>query len=70
MDTITTIQNLLKFNGSAQSVMVSLTPNEIRLIAAAPELLAFALRIASAMHADPLWREQALILIARATGKD
>ena len=36
MDTITTIQNLLKFNGSAQSVMVSLTPNEIRLIAAAP----------------------------------
>ena len=40
MDTITTTQSLLKCNGCAQPVMVSLTANEARLIAAAPELLA------------------------------
>lgn len=39
MDTIKTIADLLKLNGSVQSVTVSLTQNETRLIAAAPELL-------------------------------
>lgn len=39
MDTITTIQSLLKFNGSVQHVTVELMPSEYRLIAAAPELL-------------------------------
>lgn len=38
MDTITTIQGLLKFNGSAHPVTVALMPNETRLIAAAPDL--------------------------------
>lgn len=38
MDTITTIQSLLQSNGSARPVMVSLTPSEHRLIAAAPDL--------------------------------
>jgi DNA integrity scanning protein DisA with diadenylate cyclase activity len=40
MDTITTIQSLLKCNGSAQPVTVALMPNEARLIAAAPDLYA------------------------------
>jgi len=40
MDTITTTASLLKSNGSALPVMVALTPNEVRLIAAAPDLLA------------------------------
>ncbi len=39
MDTITTIQDLLKCNGSAQSVTVNLTESTSRLIAAAPVLL-------------------------------
>lgn len=39
MDTITTIPSLLKCNGSAQSVTVAFTPSEIRLIAAAPDML-------------------------------
>ena len=39
MDTITTIRSLLKSNGSAQPVTVALMPNDMRLIAAAPELL-------------------------------
>ncbi len=38
MDTITTIQNLLKSNGSAQPVTVALMPSETRLIAAAPDM--------------------------------
>lgn len=40
MDIIQTTADLLRFNGSAQSVTVSLTESERRLIAAAPELLA------------------------------
>src|SRR6267142_1898161 len=40
MDIITTIQSLLKLSGSAQPVMVALTPNELRLIAAAPDMAA------------------------------
>ncbi len=40
MDTITTIQSLLTCNGSAQLVTVALMPNEMHLIAAAPDLLA------------------------------
>lgn len=39
MDTITTIHSLLTFSGSAQPVMVALTPKDSRLIAAASELL-------------------------------
>ncbi len=39
MDTITTIPNLLRSNGSAHPVTVALMPSEARLIAAAPELL-------------------------------
>lgn len=39
VDTITTIQSLLTCNGSARPVTVALTQNEVRLIAAAPELL-------------------------------
>ena len=39
MDTITTIPSLLASNGSAQPVTVALTQSELRLIAAAPELL-------------------------------
>ena len=39
MDTITTIPDLLTLSGSAQPVMVSLTAEDSRLIAAAPELL-------------------------------
>ncbi len=39
MDTITTTASLLKSNGSAQPVTVALMPNEVRLIAAAPDLL-------------------------------
>jgi len=38
MDTITTIQSLLKLNGSAQPVTVSLTESERHLIAAAPDM--------------------------------
>lgn len=48
MDTITTTQDLLKFNGSARPVTVALTPNETRLIAAAPDLL----RERDALRAD------------------
>lgn len=39
MDTIKTIQELLKSNGSVQSVMVRLTEKDKNLIASAPELL-------------------------------
>lgn len=39
MDTITTIPSLLTFSGSAQPVMVALTPKDSRLIASAPDLL-------------------------------
>lgn len=39
MDTITTIQNLLKSNGSVLPVTVALMPSDLRLIAAAPALL-------------------------------
>ena len=39
MDTITTIPDLLTFNGSARPATVSLMPNEAHLIAAAPELV-------------------------------
>ena len=38
MDTITTIQNLLKLNGSARPVTVNLTESERHLIAAAPDM--------------------------------
>lgn len=50
MDTITTIQNLLTWNGSARPVTVALTPSESRLIAAAPELLAACKLAAQWMH--------------------
>lgn len=54
MDTITTIQGLLRCNGSAQSVTVALTQSEERLIAAAPDMLT-ALRglIKHSSHGDP-----------------
>jgi hypothetical protein len=45
MDTITTIRDLLKLNGSAQHVTVALTPSEIRLIAAAPDMHAEIVRL-------------------------
>lgn len=45
MDTITTIQNLLTSNGSAQPVTVALMPSELRLIAAAPEVVAAAVPV-------------------------
>jgi len=48
MDTITTTESLLRSNGSAQPVMVALTPSESRLIAAAPCLLE-ALTVARAL---------------------
>ena len=68
MDTITTIQSLIKSNGSAQPVMVALTPNKCRLIAAAPDLLALA--EATAAHfidTDAPLGNQARAAIAKAT---
>lgn len=45
-DIITTIPSLLMCDGSAQPVMVALTPSDRRLIAAAPDLLAAAEQVA------------------------
>ena len=39
MDTITTIPDLLKLNGFARPATVALMPSDLRLIAAAPDLL-------------------------------
>lgn len=63
MDTITTIQSLLKCNGSAQSVTVALTQNETRLIAAAPDMLAELRRL----HEKCGWQSTA-DLLARVMG--
>ena len=73
MDTITTIQNLTKLNGSAQSVMVKLTPKDNRLIAAAPELLSMLKTVYSYVN-DPRFTDRAGLgdrikaVITRATG--
>ena len=53
MDTITTIPDLLTLSGSAQPVMVSLAPEDSRLIAAAPELLAALKALRKAVICEP-----------------
>lgn len=65
MDTITTIQDLLMCNGSAQPVTVVLTQNETRLIAAAPEML-IALEHIAGTTLDENARAMALEAIKRA----
>lgn len=79
MDTIKTIADLSKLNGSARNVTVSLTPSEQRLIAAAPELLE-ALRAVVGLSGLGMAKkfqhemseaetiEHAIALIAKATG--
>ncbi len=59
MDTIETIQSLLKCNGSARPVTVALMPNDTRLISAAPDLLAALEKSAVALH------EAAILLTAK-----
>ena len=75
MDTITTIRSLLKSNGSAQPVTVALMPNDMRLIAAAPDLLE-ALKEVVSEYDNPdngrtlRWAvDEARVAIARATGE-
>jgi hypothetical protein len=80
MDTITTIQSLLMCNGSAQPAMVALTQNELRLIAAAPDMFTALKRLcgetSSAIahlrlgESDPLVvaHEKAYAAIAKAMG--
>ncbi|MFO0520811.1 MAG: hypothetical protein ACK515_10360 [bacterium] len=71
MDTITTTQNLLKSNGSAQPVMVALMPSEMRLIAAAPDLLAALFAIRDARNTDQDMEAWALaeLAMSKATGE-
>lgn len=73
MDTITTIPSLLTCIGSAQPVTVALTPSDIRLISAAPELLeALESALATAtfeQHPHRAWHDQAHAAIAKATGE-
>lgn len=52
MDTITTIQSLLRLNGSVRPATAALTPNEIRLIAAAPTMLDYIARKAAEGDAE------------------
>lgn len=68
MATIMTIQDLSTLNGSVQNVTVALTPNDRRLIAAAPELLEALRKLAAWVDAGDAGRAELERRAANATG--
>ncbi|MCC6720543.1 MAG: hypothetical protein IT555_21935 [Acetobacteraceae bacterium] len=57
MDTIRTTKDLLMCNGSAQPVMVALMPNEIALIALAPDMAAALIEAEKALALHQAWSD-------------